>query len=310
MKKIFLIVFLIFTINVFSLKVGITQIIEHPALNLIYEGIVDKLQEENIEIEVDHQNAQGLFQNAVIIAKKFNLECDYIIAITTPSAQAAKTEIKEKPLIFSAINDPIGAGLIEHYGKNNGNIAGISDMLPVETHLKLIKKVSPQAKNIAILYNPGEANSVLLVKKAKKISKNLDQNILDITGTNINEMITSINSNLNKIDAVYLITDNLAASGIEIISDIFYENKIPIFSSDIDMAKKSAVIGFGFDYYTFGKATADMLIELIDGKNIKEIESKLIDSKYLKLYINLSRAENCDIKISKKFLDNADMIQK
>jgi len=151
MKRLVLTLLLVslFTLTFAVVKVGITQIVEHPALNKIYEGIVDVLNSSGLDVEIEYQNAQNVFQNAIAIAKKLKTDVDIIVAIATPSAQAAATEIKDKPVVFSAVTDPISAGLIPKFGKNSGNVVGISDMVPVETHVKLIKTIFPNAKKFS-----------------------------------------------------------------------------------------------------------------------------------------------------------------
>ncbi len=104
MKKVLttLVIVSLFTFA-FGVKIGITQIVEHPALNKIYQGIVDYLEESGVDFEYEHQSAQNSFQNAITIANKFKTDVDIIVAIATPSAQAAATEIKDKPVVFSAV---------------------------------------------------------------------------------------------------------------------------------------------------------------------------------------------------------------
>ncbi|MDO7976307.1 ABC transporter substrate-binding protein [Oceanotoga teriensis] len=311
MRRFLVLSFVLFNfIFVFSLKIGISQIVDHPALNSIYEGVIDALHAEGIQADIDYQNAQGIFQNALAIAKKFKNDADFVVAISTPSAQAAKNEIDDKPIVFSAVSDPVGAGLIENWGKNTSNVVGISDMLPIETHFKLMKVIMPTKKNIAILYNPGEANSKFILDRSKNIGNKIGFNIIEVAGSNVNELITSVNSNIDMIDVVYLITDNLVASSVEILSKIFYDNKIPVVASDVEIAKKAAFIGFGFDYHSMGWATGKILIRLINGESTSDMESKVIDSKYLNLYVNLKRAENAGINVPESFILKADKLVK
>ncbi|PWJ95504.1 putative ABC transport system substrate-binding protein [Oceanotoga teriensis] len=311
MRRFLVLSFVLFNfIFVFSLKIGISQIVDHPVLNSVYEGVIDALNAEGIQADIDYQNAQGIFQNALAIAKKFKNDADFVVAISTPSAQAAKNEIDDKPIVFSAVSDPVGAGLIENWGKNTSNVVGISDMLPIETHFKLMKVIMPTKKNIAILYNPGEANSKFILDRSKNIGNKIGLNIIEVAGSNVNELITSVNSNIDMIDVVYLITDNLVASSSKILGKIFYDNKIPVVASDQGSSENAAFIGFGFDYYSMGRATGEILIRLINGESTFDMESKVIDSKYLNLYVNLKRAENAGINVPESFILKADKLVK
>ncbi|KLO23166.1 MULTISPECIES: ABC transporter substrate-binding protein [unclassified Marinitoga] len=309
MKKFFVVWVLLLSLVSFSITVGITQIIDHPALNQVQKAIIKTIKEENPNVEIIIQNAQGSFQNAVSIAQEFNNTADIIVAITTPSAQAAANVIKDKPLIFSAVTDPISAGLIKNFGKNNGNIVGLSDLLPVHIHLSILKKLIPNAKNIGIIFNPGETNSKTLLNLSKKFAKDLKLNIVEIPGTTSSEMINSLNSKINDIDAVYIFTDNLLASSIESIGKILNENKIPSISGDIELAKAAkSIVGFGFDYYSLGKETGKMVNLIIKGSKPSDLESKTMDMNALILFINLKSANNLNIDIPDSLLEKADEV--
>ncbi|SHE36992.1 putative ABC transport system substrate-binding protein [Marinitoga hydrogenitolerans DSM 16785] len=309
MKKLALLVVLLVTLTGFSLTVGITQIVDHPALNQVKDAIIKTIKEKHPEVKIVFQNAQGSYQNAVSIAQEFKNSADIIIAITTPSAQAAANTIKDKPLIFSAVTDPISAGLIKRFGKNEGNIVGLSDLLPVNVHLSLLKKVFPKAHNVGIIFNPGEQNSKTLLELSKKFAKDLNLNIIEIPGTTSSEMITSLNTKIKDIDVVYIFTDNLLASSMESVSKILNDNSIPSISGDIELAKQAkSVIGFGFDYYSLGLETGKMANEIIDGKNPSDLESKTMDMSALNLLINLKSAKRFNIDIPESLLNVADTI--
>ncbi|TGG89280.1 ABC transporter substrate-binding protein [Geotoga petraea] len=310
MKKRFFGVFLVFSlfvVHVFSLTIGVTQIVEHPALDAVFEGLKEELSD--MDLVYDHQIAQGSFQNATQIAKKFNNDSDLIVAIATPSAQAAANSIKNKPIVFTAVTDPVAAGLIPKMGLNSGNIVGISDMLPVELHMNLIKKYFPEAKNIGLLFNTGEINSKKIVELANKYSEELGLNTIEISGSNINELITGINSRSDEVDIFYLFTDNLVASSIELLSEKMKEKKIPVISGDIDIAKASSVIGFGFDYKSLGIETGKIVRRIINGEKISEIESTFMPGNALLLYLNLERAKAFNLNIPDELIDNADIIE-
>jgi len=309
MKKLALTLSVILLVTLsFSVKIGITQIVDHPALNQIYEGVLDYLEEKNVDFEFEHQSAQGAFQNAIAIANKFKNDVDIIVAIATPSAQAAATEIKDKPVVFSAVTDPISAGLIPKFGKNPGNVVGISDMLPVETHVNLMRSLFPNAINLAILYNPGEANSVFLAEQTKKFGSQVGFNVIEITGTNANELVTSLNANANRIDVGYLYTDNLVASSAEILGQVFEKLNIPVVAGDIDIARNTSVLGFGFDYYQVGIETGKIVYDLINGKKPSEIDSRVLSADSLIFYINLDRAKNLNVTIPQQFIEIADEV--
>jgi putative ABC transport system substrate-binding protein len=310
MKKRFLGVIFVFSflvVQVFSLTIGVTQIVEHPALNAIFEGLKEELSD--LDLIYDHQIAQGSFQNATQIAKKFNSDADIIVAIATPSAQAAVNSIENKPIVFSAVTDPVAAGLIPKMGLNSGNVVGISDMLPVELHMQLIKRYFPDVVNVGLLFNTGEVNSKKIVELANEYSKNLGLKTIEISGSNINELITGINSRSDEVDIFYIFTDNLVASSIELLSEKFKEKNIPAISGDIDLAKASSVIGFGFDYKSLGLETGKIVRRIVNGEKVSEIESTFMPGNALLLYINQERAKAFNINLPEELINNADIIE-
>lgn len=156
-------------------KIGITQIVEHPSLDAAREGFIEALKdagyEEGKNLKLDYQNAQGDMNNNASIAQKFvSDKNDLILAIATASAQAAVQATKDIPVLFTAITDPVGAELVQSMEKPGGNATGTTDTHPdaIKNTIAAIKKFIPGAKKVGIIYNNGEPNSVVNVKNAKE----------------------------------------------------------------------------------------------------------------------------------------------
>jgi len=296
-----------------AVRIGITQIVDHPALNAVFNGIVKVIEDAGFkvgtDVVIDRQNAQGSVQNAAAIARKFASEkVDIVVAIATPSAQACVQVITDRPVIFSAVTDPFGAGLIKQLGRNESNVVGISDMVPVSTHLKLIKAVFPNARRVGVLYNPGEANSVTLTNMAKAAAPSLGLTILDMTGTNASEMVAAVNSVGPDVDVIYIGTDNTAASSMQAIGSAALRLKKPIVAADIDIARQGGLIGFGFNYFQVGVETGKLVVEILKGKKPSELESHLLGPESLMLFINLDLARELNVNIPQELVDRADII--
>ncbi len=140
-------------------KVGIVQIVEHPSLNTIRESFIEQLMEEGYEdgknILIDYQNAQNDQSNLKTICQKFaNNQYDLIVAIATPSAQAAVGETRDIPVLFSACTDPIGAGLVTSMEKPGGNVTGTSDAVSAEKIMELANRITPGIKKIGAYITP------------------------------------------------------------------------------------------------------------------------------------------------------------
>ena len=153
-----------------AFKVGISQIVTHPALDATVKGIKDELAAEGFtNITYDLQNAQGDMATTASIAQKFagdNL--NLAIGVATPTAQALAKAVTTAPVLFTAVTDPVGAGLVTDANAPGGNVTGVSDMQPVKPILDLVKTFRPDAKNVGMVYNAGESNSVFLVTEAEK----------------------------------------------------------------------------------------------------------------------------------------------
>lgn len=316
MKRLIAAVVLVLCVVSFgAVRVGITQIVDHPALNAVFDGIVKTLEEAGFkvgqDVVIDRQNAQGSMQNAVTIAKKFATEkVDFVVAIATPSAQACVQAISDRPVIFSAVTDPVGAGLIKQLGKNDSNVVGVSDMVPVATQLRLVKKIFPNAKKVGVIYNPGEANSVTLTNIAKSAAPSLEITIVDIPGTSPSEMITALNSIGPSVDVLYIGTDNTAASSIEAIGSAALRLKKPIIAADIDIARGGGIVGFGFNYFQVGVETGQLLVALLKGAKPSDLESHVVGPDSLVLYINLDLAKQLNVEIPPDLLDRANIVVK
>ena len=153
-------------------SVAVTAIVEHPALDAVRDGVKDALKaagyEEGKNLKWQYQSAQGNTGTAAQIARKFvGDKPDAIVAIATPSAQAVVAATKSVPVVFSAVTDPVAAKLVASWEPSKNNVTGVSDLLALDKQLELIKQVVPNAKRVGMVYNPGEANSVVVVKEMR-----------------------------------------------------------------------------------------------------------------------------------------------
>src|SRR5690554_386457 len=142
-----------------SVSLGITQIVEHPALDASRQGVLDELAEhgyvEGDNLTVDFQNAQGDTAIAAQIARKFAGDRpDLVLAISTPSAQAAAAAMRDTPIVFTAVTDPLMAKLVNDMDAPGGNITGVVDAPPLEAQLQLIRDMFPEAQRLGVAYNP------------------------------------------------------------------------------------------------------------------------------------------------------------
>ncbi|KAJ52492.1 putative ABC transport system substrate-binding protein [Clostridium tetanomorphum] len=294
------------------IKIGITQIVEHPALDSTRKGFLEGLKakgyEEGKNIKIDYQNAQGDMQTNQSIAQNFvsNKE-DMIFAIGTPSAQAAFNATKNIPIVITAVTDPVKSGLVKSMEKPETNVTGTSDRIPMEEQFKLLKKLIPNAKSIGIIYNTSESNSEIQIDEAKEIGTKFGLEVTTVGITNVNEIPQGLNSILNKIDVLYLITDNTVASAIPLLVNDCYSKNVPIIGAEKAHVVSGAVATIGIDYYKLGLQTAEEAIKIINGNNIEE--NPISTLKNLQLVINEDAVSKLKVKVPKDILDKSEKVK-
>ena len=146
-------------------KIGITQIVSHPALDQSREGFKDALKEAGLDVEYDEQNAQGDITIANTIANKFVTDkVDLVFAIATPTAQAVSNATSDTPILFSAVTDPEAAGLVKP------NVTGSSDKVDIEQQLALLREISKDAKKVGFIFNSSDKNSLVQLEAIKEVA--------------------------------------------------------------------------------------------------------------------------------------------
>ncbi len=276
-----------------KIKIGITQIIEHPALDASREGFLKALKDagyDETKVEIEFQSAQGDFGTAQTIANSYVQDKkDLILAIATPSAQAAYNVTKDIPILITAVTDPESAGLI------GDNVSGTSDMAPVKKQMELVKKLLPEAKKVGIVYNTSEQNSEFLVKKTIEECEKLGLEVVTSGITNVNEVSSALDVILEKVDVLYVPTDNLMTAAIPLVLQKTNEAGVPVIGAIKDMVEQGAVATETIDYYKLGYQTGEMAVEIFKGAKIKDMPVETL--KDTQLIINKGAAEKMGISL-------------
>ncbi|NLW21854.1 MAG: ABC transporter substrate-binding protein [Tissierellia bacterium] len=279
-------------------RIGINQLAEHPALDDTRKGFEDGLKELGIKAEIDYQNAQGDIPTSLSIAQKFvKDEVDLIFAIATPAAQSCKqaTDGTDIPVLFSAVTDPVKAEIVADWENVGGNITGTSDKAPIEDHLKMFKQIDPNINTIGILYNTGEPNSEIQIEEVKELAPEVGLEVVTLGVSNVNELPQALQSIVKKVDALYMITDNLVASSVELTSRVAIENNMVTVSAEETQVRGGLLISSGLSYYELGKQTAKMAKEiLVDGKDVSSIPVGLAENTIITLNKNTLKALGLD----------------
>lgn len=298
------------------LVIGITQIVEHPALDAARDGFIAALEEagykEGEDVVYDLQNAQGDFTNAISIAQKFKDDkVDLIVAIATPTAQAALQVNQEIPIVINAVTDPVAASLAKSWESSGNNLTGMSDAAPNKQQVELIPLFLPEAKNVGTIYNAGEANSVVQIEVAKEVCKELGLNLIEVTVSNSSEVLMAAQSLAGRVDAIYIVTDNTVVSALSSVIKVCNQEKIVLILADPSTVDKGALASYGIDYFSLGKKSGEIAIQIIKGAKPSDIPIQTItDPKDLQFVVNLDTAKIIGISISEEILKTADKIIK
>lgn len=298
------------------LVIGITQIVEHPALDAARDGFIAALEEagfkEGEDVIYDLQNAQGDFTNAISIAQKFKDDkVDLIVAIATPTAQAALQVNQEIPIVINAVTDPVAASLAKSWESSGNNLTGMSDAAPNKQQVELIPLFLPEAKNVGTIYNAGEANSVVQIEVTKEVCKELGLNLIEVTVSNSSEVLMAAQSLAGRVEAIYIVTDNTVVSALESVIKVCNQEKIVLILADPSTVDKGALASYGIDYFSLGKKSGEIAVKIIKGAKPSDIPIQTItDPKDLQFVVNLDTAKTIGISVSEEILKTADKIIK
>jgi len=291
-------------------KIGIAKIVQHPALDAIEQGVKDAINDAGIKATYDQQNANGDVNTAAQIASQFKDEkVDAAVGIATPVAVALATAIKDTPVVFGTVTDPVGAGLVSTVEHGEGNVTGMSDAIPTEQHIKLFKEIAG-IKTLGYIYTSNEANSVSSLELVKKGCAEQGLQLVTQAITKSAEVKQAAEAIVNRCDGIYLTTDNTVFSALPSLVQVFGKAKKPIFSGDVTGAKEGGIfMASGFNYYKAGRATGEMVVKILKGTKPADLPVRFMTKpEDSDLLFDLDAAKNCGIKIPQEYLDKANYI--
>lgn len=290
--------------------VGILQLTSHPALDLIYQGTVDALNDagyiDGETMTLDFQNAQGDQSNLNSMSTRFvSRGAAVMVGIATPSAQALANSSQEIPIVLGAVTDPEGSGLVESNEAPGGNVTGVSDLTPIEEQFSLIKEILPEAQTIGILYSSSEDNSIVQANQAIEIAEEMGLSTEVMTVSSTND-VSQVGATLaSQVDAIWVPTDNTIASAMNTLVSAADQNGIPIFPAVDTMVEEGGLATVGLNQYALGRLTGEMVAAILNG----ESEPATTPIRYLdqgEIIINEEKASELGITIPAQLLEQAN----
>ncbi|MEN6348509.1 MAG: ABC transporter substrate-binding protein [Syntrophomonas sp.] len=292
-------------------KIAIVQPMDHPSLNQIRETIVSELQAQGMgdKVEIITKNANGdMNLLPSIMQDLINSKVNMIVPIATPAAQAAKSSTTTVPIVFSAVSNPVAAGLVRSFDATTGNITGVSNSIPIEDIFKLAAAITPQVKTYGFVYNAGEINSTSGIERAKAYCDKNGIKYKEATITGTADIQQSAASLIGKIDAFFTPNDNTVASAMATYVQVATDAKLPIYAGADSMVKEGALATVGIDYTKLGKQTAAMIIRIFNGKTIAETPVEQV-AEYANM-ININTANKLGLTISDELKQESVILDK
>ncbi|MFW5693555.1 MAG: ABC transporter substrate-binding protein [Alkalispirochaeta sp.] len=291
--------------------IGISKIVAHPALDDVEQGIIDELTDLGFtDLEYDLQNANGDMSTASSIASKFrNDRVRLAVGIATPTAQALANTLTDIPVVFAAVTDPVGAGLIDSTDAGQGNITGSSDLTPVEAQFDLMENLT-DVEAVGHVYAGGESNAVALADLARQAAESRGIEFVETTVVNSSEVRSATQSIIDRVDALYVSNDNTVVSALSALTEVAAGAEVPVVSADTTSAESGGVLAaLGFNYYKFGRATGRLIAEILDGADPADIPTLFLeDPADLDVLINLDVAEALGIEVSDAVMSDASIV--
>lgn len=259
-----------------EIRIGILQLMDQSALDQARKGFLAEVKQNGgslgKKIKIDYVNAQGDQANLRAMSERLaNHHNTLNLAIATPAAQALLAVDQKTPLLFTAITDPVDAGLIKNLQKPTGNVTGVTDSVPVTAQLTLMRQLFPQAKKVGLLYNAAEPNSVIQIKRAQTVLKKQGLQIVTRTVATTNDVEQAATSLARQVDVMYLPADNVLTAAMPLMGKVSQKTKTPIIPATTPMVKLGCVATQGINYYQLGQQTGKMALAIIRGKAVRDL---------------------------------------
>lgn len=262
--------------------VAIIQAQDNPAFDDMREGLIEELEAKGYgedKVKIEYQNAQGDASNLNTIVQNLVQEnVDVLAPIATPATQACVAAGSDIPVFFTSVSDPVAAGVITDMDKPDKNATGTSNAIPVDDIVALAQKLTPDAKTFGIVYNTSEDNAVSTVEAAKKSLEAAGLSYEEAVVTNSSEVQQACQNLFPKVDAVFIPNSAMVQSAMSLVTDVAAQYKLPTYASSAATVQSGAMATVAMSDKEIGAATADMIIQYLEGTAVTDIPSIVFPS--------------------------------
>lgn len=291
-----------------SKVIGVAIFMTHPALDAVLENTKKELARqgyvEGKNTEYIIKNANGQISLTAAIASDLVVQNpDLIIAVATPMAQAVVKSAKS-PVIFAAVTDPVGSGIVKSLQQAEEKITGTSDAWPYEDQLKLIRQISPQAKKLGVIFNPGETAAHYGMKEIRTYAPAIGFELVERAVNSTNDVYAAAQDLSTKVDALFLSSDNTVISGMAAALKVAKERKLPLYVGDSGTVEKGGLAAVSVGYPALGTETGKLAVRILKG----ERNIPVFVSKGTEIFINSKSAELMGVKLPDEVVKKATKI--
>lgn len=284
-----------------AVKVGVLQYVEHESLTAARLAFETEMEQAGYTIEWDYQNAQADQAQLQTMSEGLVEDNDLVLAIATPAAQALATATVDTPVVFTAVTDPVAAGLVDSLDQPGGLLTGTSDQSPIDKQVALIKQALPEAKTVGILYTTNETNSEVQVAQAEKALASLGYEVKTMGISSSTEVQDTAGRLMSQVDVVFVPTDNTIASTMALLGELSLTTKVPLVGGSTDMVDVGGLLTYGTDYEELGAQTARQALKVLEGQAPEQLAVEL--PQHLTLHINQDMAEALGLDLSHVTVD-------
>ena len=255
--------------------IGICQLVQHEALDAATQGFKDAINEALPgQVEFDEQNASGDIPTCATICNGFAASnVDLIMANATPALQAAVSATESIPILGTSVTEYGVALDIDNFdGTVGGNVSGTSDLAPLDQQADMLMELLPDAQTVGILYCSAEANSVYQANVVQACLEDAGKTVNIYTFADSNDVAAVTATACSENNALYIPTDNTAASCTEAINNVAEPAGVPIITGEEGICKGCGIATLSISYYELGRTTGEMAVKILTGEsNISEM---------------------------------------
>lgn len=290
--------------------IGVIQIADHPSLDAARDGFLEELDKEGISYKLIDHRAGGDISLIPQLASDLKIKgADLIYTIGTPAAQGVYNIVNDRPILFTAVTDPIGAGLVDEKTRTGKNITGVSDYVDPAKVIDDFLKVYPETKTFATMYNTNEQNSLVQIEALEKALKERGLSLKKQGVSSINDIPQALASLKSGTDAMVTVTDNVVVNAMPVIAKTLKDEKIPSLAFDEGSVENGALLAEGVNYKKIGQRAGQMAGEILKvNKDIKDFPFE--DAKDLEMLVNKETAEILGLDLKNEGLKDAKIKEK